>query len=202
MAKAPVPGEVKTRLTPPFTSMQAAALAQAALLDTLDAVRGSAAARRVLALAGKPGEWLGDGFDVVAQRGATFNERLANAWDDAGAPGLQIGMDTPQVSAALLDDCLARLGRGPDAVLGLATDGGWWAIGFSHPVPTAFHGVEMSRDDTGDRQLHRLRALGLRVELLPELRDVDVVTDLKVIAKDHPSLRVARAAARFGICVA
>src|SRR5690606_16843936 len=68
IAKAPVPGRVKTRLTPPFSPVEAAALAEAALCDTLDVVCATPAARRVLALEGEPGPWLPPGMEVVRQR--------------------------------------------------------------------------------------------------------------------------------------
>src|SRR2546428_12919758 len=84
-------------------------VAAAALADTLAAVAACGAARKVLALDGEPGPWLPPGFEVLPQRGVSFNERLANAWGDVGGPGLQIGMDTPQVRASELDGLLARL---------------------------------------------------------------------------------------------
>ena len=67
MAKSPVPGRVKTRLCPPCTPAEAAALAEAALADTLEAVAACGAGRRILALDGAPGPWLPAGFEVVAQ---------------------------------------------------------------------------------------------------------------------------------------
>ena len=69
LAKEPVPGRVKTRLTPPFTPREAAALAEAALMDTLEAVRRTRVIRHVLALAGEPGPWLPDGVEVIPLRG-------------------------------------------------------------------------------------------------------------------------------------
>src|SRR4051794_19832337 len=109
MAKAPVPGRVKTRLCPPCTPEEAAAIAAAALADTLEAVSRCAADRRVVALDGDPGAWLPPGLEVIPQRGATFADRLDAAWSAMTGPTLQIGMDTPQVDAALLDDGLDRL---------------------------------------------------------------------------------------------
>ena len=106
---------MKTRLCPPCTAEEAAAVADAALADTLDAVAACGAARKVLALDGPPGPWLPPGFEVIPQRGTTFNQRLANAWADTGGPGLQIGMDTPQVTAPELDGLLARLDARPRA---------------------------------------------------------------------------------------
>ena len=92
-----------------------------ALADTLDAVARCGAGRRILALDGPPGEWIPPGFEIIAQRGASFDPRLAAAWSDAAGPGLQIGMDTPQVTAGLLDHCLETAARpGATAALGRA----------------------------------------------------------------------------------
>jgi rSAM/selenodomain-associated transferase 1 len=192
MAKAPVAGRVKTRLCPPCTPAQAAALAAAALADTLAAARASSADRVVLALAGKPGPWLPPGVRVVAQRGGDLAERLANAWSDVGGPAVQIGMDTPQVTPALLDSASASLlGAGTDAVLGHALDGGWWAIGLRAPDPAVFAGVRMSRSDTGAQQARRLAEVGLRVRTLPILRDVDTFDDALAVAGAVPQSRFA-----------
>jgi rSAM/selenodomain-associated transferase 1 len=194
MAKAPVPGRVKTRLVPPCTPDQAAGIAAAALADTLDAVARCGAARRVLSLDGAPGEWLPPGFDVVAQRGATFAERLTSAWLHAGGPGVQIGMDTPQLTAADLDSALDTLDvRAPDAVLGPARDGGWWAIGFRRAHRGAFRGVPMSTPDTGRLQRAQLAALGLGVVDLDTRSDVDTFADAVEVAAAAPAGRFAAA---------
>jgi rSAM/selenodomain-associated transferase 1 len=187
MAKAPVPGRVKTRLCPPCTLTEAAAIAEAALADTLEAAMNSGIGRCVVALDGEPGAWLPPGVRVVAQRGESFDERLAAAWADVGGPGLQIGMDTPQVTPDLLDQCGAALDQpGLDAVLGPATDGGWWAIGLRRADPRVFLGVPMSRTTTGERQLARLRELELAVELLPTLTDLDDVASARAVADELP----------------
>ena len=117
MAKSPVPGRVKTRLCPPLSPDEAAAVAAAALADTLEAVAACSADRRIIALDGAPGPWLPSGFTVIAQRGDAFADRLAHAWRDAGGPGIQIGMDTPQVGSAELDALLTVV-DGPGAALG------------------------------------------------------------------------------------
>ena len=80
IAKEPLPGRVKTRLTPPFTAREAAALAEASLTDTLRAVAATPATRRVLVLDGTPGPWLPPGFDVVPQGPGGLDERLADAF--------------------------------------------------------------------------------------------------------------------------
>jgi glycosyltransferase A (GT-A) superfamily protein (DUF2064 family) len=194
MAKSPVPGRVKTRLCPPCTYEEAARIAQAALADTLAAVaRCRAADRRIVALDGEPGPWLPGGFDMIPQRGEGLAIRLANAWEDAGGPGVQIGMDTPQVRPGELDALLGLVQPGT-AVLGPALDGGWWMIGLDGADPHAvFSGIPMSTSVTGQRQLRRLRALGLAVHLAPRHRDIDTAADLDVVSAAAPGLRAAGA---------
>ncbi len=191
MAKEPRAGRVKTRLCPPCSPTEAAEIAEAALADTLAAVAACGAPRKVLALDGEPGPWLPPGFEVVAQRSGDFNHRLTCAWADTGGPGIQIGMDTPQVRPAELDELLGRLDES-DALLGHAADGGWWVIGWRHADPGAvFTGVPMSTGHTGRAQEARLRALGLRLHRAATLRDIDTFADLQAIAAEFPDLRTA-----------
>ena len=198
MVKAPVPGRVKTRLCPPCTPEQAAQLAKAALADTLDAVAGCGADRRVLALDGEPGDWLPAGFDVVPQAAGGFDERLAAAWQAARGPGVQIGMDTPQVTPGLLDAALGAL-DGAGSALGPTVDGGWWAIGLRRPDPAVFLGVPMSTDRTGAVQHRRLLSLDLEVALLPTLVDLDTVHDLPAVVDAAPRSRTAALAGRLDL---
>ena len=191
IAKAPVAGRVKTRLCPPCTPAEAAALAEAALRDTLAAMAATPARRRVVALDGPAGDWLPDGFEVVEQRGNGLAERLAGAFADVGGPGLLVGMDTPQVTSGLLAAGLRRLDE-VDAVLGRSADGGYWAIGLRASDARVFAGVAMSTPRTGAAQLARLRALGLQVAELPTLIDVDTIADARAVAAGAPHTRFAR----------
>ncbi|MCW8377052.1 TIGR04282 family arsenosugar biosynthesis glycosyltransferase [Streptomyces justiciae] len=178
IAKEPVPGRVKTRLTPPFTPEEAAALAEASLTDTLHTVAATPADRRVLVLAGEPGPWLPPGFEVVRQCAGGLDERLAHAFAQSEGPTLLIGMDTPQVTPELLTVDFADC----DAYFGPAEDGGFWALGLSHPDPELLRGVPMSTPTTGAVQRGRLMAAGLRVRDLPRLRDVDTAADAEAVA--------------------
>lgn len=183
LAKSPVAGRSKTRLCPPCTPAQAAAVAEAALRDSLSAVCAVPGVRPVLVLAGRAGRWVPGGMEVVAQRAGGLDSRLAGAFSDCGGPALLIGMDTPQATPDLLASCVERLMTpGVDAVLGPALDGGWWAAGLHTPDPAAFLGVPMSVAQTGEAQRARFAALGLRVAVLPALSDVDVWSDAVAVA--------------------
>lgn len=194
IAKQPIAGRAKTRLTPPCTPQQAAKLADAALRDTVDAVARTAVGRRVLVFDGDPEPWRPDGFEVIPQRGAGLGERLQAAFDDIGQPALLIGMDTPQVTPEQLGDAVRALAdERNDSILGPTADGGYWCVGFRRAVAGAFDGVPMSAPDTYVRQRQRLAELGLRVGLQPLLRDVDTIKDAEAVAAEAPATRFARA---------
>jgi rSAM/selenodomain-associated transferase 1 len=198
IAKEPVPGRVKTRLTPPCTPQQAAALAAAALRDTLDSAAASRLARRlVLVLDGRAPAWIPSGVEVIAQRGDGLAARLASAFADAGEPAFLVGMDTPQLTPVLLDAGIAALDRA-DAVFGPAADGGYWGIGLRRADDTVFRGVPMSEPDTGAEQRRRLAELFLRTAQLPLLRDVDTITDAHAVAAAAPRSRFAAALRSIG----
>ena len=192
IAKEPLPGRVKTRLTPPFTAREAAALAEASLTDTLRAVAATPATRRVLVLEGTPGPWLPPGFDVVPQGPGGLDERLADAFGRCAGPALLIGMDTPQVTPRLLGVDFT----GCDALFGPAEDGGFWALGLAEPDPALLRGVPMSTAVTGAVQRRRLVDAGLRVRDLPRLRDVDTAADAHAVAALAPHGRFAARLAR------
>jgi len=209
LAKAPVPGRVKTRLCPPATPQQAADLAAAALADTLAATRLVPGTRVVVALDGARDAALSavlDGTTVIAQRGGALGERIAAAHADVArlAPGactVQIGMDTPQLDPDVLDRCLETVSRpgGPDALLGPAADGGWWALALRDPRHAdLIRLVPASRTDTGERTRAALVAAGLRVAALPELTDVDTMVDAHAVALACPGSRFATLLAAVG----
>ncbi len=211
IAKEPIPGRVKTRLTPPFTHRQGAELARASLLDSLDAVLRCPADHRVLILDGKVGPWLPqkyqDAFTVVPQVSGTLDVRLAAAYaavariDDG--PALLIGMDTPQVTPEVLNKGLIALGEhsDADAVFGPAEDGGFWALGLREPgharVDGLLLGVPMSRSDTGRIQHARLVDADLRISILPSLRDIDEAKDAREVAAGIPGSRFSEVLLRI-----
>lgn len=199
VAKAPVPGLAKTRLAVTVGFEMAAVIASAALLDTLDAVLATPVQARVVALTGDLDDVHNSavlraklaGFTVVDQYGDSFAERLAYAHVDAAAavgdrPILQIGMDTPQVTAELLVRCAQTL-LGADAVLGPAVDGGWWLLGVRTAVMAdCLREVPMSRDDTGELTRKALQDRGFDVVIVDELADVDTAADVEPVRRACP----------------
>ncbi len=195
IAKEPVAGRVKTRLTPPLSPAEAADVARASLRDTLDAVAATPVARRVVALAGNPAGLIPPGFEVIPQVEGSLDKRLAAAAEAVKGPVLVIGMDTPQVTERTLSSALSRLLESDaDAVIGPAPDGGYWAIGLKRPDGAAIAGVRMSEPTTCADQRARLDELGLRSLELEELRDFDHFADALAIAP-------LCAGSRFADCV-
>lgn len=204
IAKEPQPGRVKTRLSPALPAETASALAAAALADTLDVLADTPALARTLAFDGDADAWRRPEFDLVPQRGTGLDERLAaafaDAWSRRPAPLLLVGMDTPQITVDLISKASRSLqSEGVDAVLGQASDGGWWALGLRRPDPSLLIGLPTSTARTGTEQRRRLRAAGLRVVDLPVLRDVDTIADVGAVADEAPGTRFAALAGTVAV---
>ncbi len=201
VAKAPVAGRVKTRLGALVGDDRAADLAAAALLDTIDACHETGGAGH-LSLAGDlAGAVRGaeitaalDGWTITAQRGDGFAERLVRAHQDAGdGVVVQIGMDTPQVTADALHAVAAAL-DGHDAVLAPATDGGWWALARRDAVVVRHLAqVPMSSEQTFAHTQAALERAGARVAHGAAMTDVDEVADADLVAGVAPGTRFAEA---------
>jgi glycosyltransferase A (GT-A) superfamily protein (DUF2064 family) len=201
---------VKTRLAADVGAAAAAELAAAAFLDTIETcTRRFGPERCHLALAGR----LADarrgadlaaalsGWSVFAQSGGALADRLAHAHREVGlrtgAPVVQLGMDTPQVTGDLLDEVVDGLRR-HDAMLGPAADGGWWVLALRRPgEAAALPQVEMSTPHTGALTELALAARGLDVGSASTLRDVDTAADAALAATGAPRSRFAAEWARL-----
>jgi len=184
VAKAPVPGQVKTRLTPALTPQEAAAVARALLADTL-ANAGRVRADRWCVYAGCRAEVArGVPADValLEQVGETFAQRLAAAQGALFARGYDrvvlLGADCPTVGPGDLGRALQEL-EVADVVLGPARDGGYTLLGARAPDAGLFLGVPMGTGTVLAATVGRARALGLSVALTPPRHDLDTVEDLR-----------------------
>jgi glycosyltransferase A (GT-A) superfamily protein (DUF2064 family) len=157
-----------------------------ALAGDLDQAVRSAELREQLAM-----------WTMHRQRGEGFARRLANAHLDVahatGSPVVQVGMDTPHVTAAQLGAVADLVGRGNDAVLGAAEDGGWWVLAVTDPRFTlGLDGVEMSTDRTYADTLEVLEQAGATVAGTETMRDVDTTEDADSAANAAPHTRFAQ----------
>lgn len=197
IAKETTPGKVKTRLHPPLSLEQAAELAAAAIADTIAAASAIPATRRILLFDGNllpPGS---EEYDVMTQVAGDLDVRLGAMFDECDGPTVLIGMDTPQVTGELLSPMFEPWPDGVDAWFGPATDGGFWSLALANPDGDLLRGVPMSTGHTGQVQLERLEAAGLRVEMLPALTDVDTIDNAREVASLAPHSRFAATLAGF-----
>lgn len=202
LAKAPVAGRVKTRLGADVGMQTAAVLAAAALADTLAAcVEAVGAEHCHLSLAGDLAEavdgprlvGLAQGWSVRAQADGDLGARIAHAVGEVPGPVVQVGMDTPQVTADLLHRVAAGLAT-HDAVLGEAADGGWWVLAVRDPaLAGALRDVPMSTPTTYADTRAALVAAGADVGTAPLLRDVDTAPDADAVAAGAPDSGFAAA---------
>lgn len=180
-AKAPAPGRVKTRLCPPFTPEQAAALYRAFAADSLAAAESVAGARAVVAY--EPHEdwpdpsWLrAPAPEWFPQEGADLGARLAAATGMAFVDGadrvVAIGSDSPHLPTAFIEEAFARLSTAP-LVLGPARDGGYYLVGLREPAPSLFEDIPWSGPGVLKATLARAAELHWSAHLLDELEDVD-----------------------------
>lgn len=202
VAKAPEAGKVKTRLGALIGMDRAAEVAAASLLDTLEAAELAVGAEHChLSLAGELVDAVRAtelrtalaGWTVHPQVGDDFAARLADAHARVPGPVVQVGMDTPHLSAELLLSAAGGLDA-HDAVLGPAEDGGWWVLALREPThAAAIAGVPMSTEETFHDTHDALVAAGLDVGTTSTLRDVDTREDADVVAALVPGSRFAAA---------
>ena len=185
MAKAPIPGHVKTRLVPPLTIEQAAALYEAMLTDTVARLRRRAATHRVHVAVSPatcdrarfPAAWHvfpQAAGDLGARLHAAFHETLT---DDA-SPVVAIGVDSPTLPWSFLTQAFAALERA-DLALGSTEDGGCYAIGLRQLPQDFFAGIPWSTERVCQALASRARQLGLAVRHLPRWYDVDTMADVE-----------------------
>jgi rSAM/selenodomain-associated transferase 1 len=177
-AKAPVPGEVKTRLAPALGAQGAARLherlVEHAIATALEARLGP------VSLWCAPDEShpffrrcaQRHGVALRCQHGRDLGERMHHAFVGSAAPLLVVGSDCPALDAGELRAAAEAL-RTHDAVFIPAEDGGYVLVGLSRPDARLFDGLAWGTDSVMARTRERLRAAGLRWHERPTLWDVD-----------------------------
>lgn len=197
MAKAPLAGEVKTRLVPPLTAPEAAALNMCFLRDMAANIQSvteieAASGLVVYTPAGSESAFDGVlpvGFELLVQRGESLGERLCNATDDLLKQGYGavclINSDSPTLSKAILIRAIESLAiEGDRVVLGAAEDGGYYLIGLKHAHRNLFNGIAWSTPDVLDHTRQRAAEIDLPVEMLPPWYDVDDAETLNRLCEE------------------
>ena len=194
-AKAPIPGEVNTRLCPPLTPDEAATLHGSFVLDMLERTKLAVATlqlpfHRYMACA--PSSELvffkimeeRQGVRLLDQIGEDLGQRLHRIFVDLFVKGYKqviiVGTDVPTLPLSVYQEAFAMLGRS-DVVLGPALDGGYYLIGLKRPAEKLFAGVPWSTDQVFAVTQQQAKALGLSVGLTTAWRDVDTIADLQTL---------------------
>ena len=189
MAKAPLPGEVKTRLCPPLSYEEAAQLYRCFLLDKIEQLNSLKATAPAVAYTPDDTESLFEAmvpssFILIAQKGQDLGARLSSTLNqllESGYRGVMaIDSDTPTLPAAYLEKAVSVLSEPEiDVVLGPSEDGGYYLIGLRRLQPELFEEMRWSTPLVFSETLRRAQAKGLKVVCLPAWYDVDTPEDLK-----------------------
>jgi rSAM/selenodomain-associated transferase 1 len=195
VAKRPAPGQTKTRLCPPLSPEQAAALYECFLRDTLDLIRQVPAVQPVVAYLPETEKAyfadLAPDFQLLLQEGTDLGARL----DHALTTYLQLGYsrvvimdsDSPTLPATCLAAAFEVLDEA-DVVLGPCSDGGYYLIGLKRPAPRLLREVQMSTATVVHDTLALAAEEELQVKLLPAWYDVDNLADLNGLAGELTEL--------------
>jgi len=197
MAKAPLEGEVKTRLVPPLTSREAAELNFCFLRDmatNIESVNDSVAASGLVVYTPTGSESVFDGvlpagFKLLVQRGMSLGDRLCNATDDLLRQGYGavclINSDSPTLPKSILIRAIESLALDGDrVVLGAAEDGGYYLIGLKHAHRNLFNDIAWSTSGVLARTRERAAEIDLAVEMLPPWYDVDDAETLNRLCEE------------------
>lgn len=197
-AKAPIPGQVKTRLCPPLTPDEAASLHGSFVLDSLERSKAAIlqqklALDRILACAPAADhvffKILGErhGIRLIDQIGDDLGAKMHQAASTLFGEGyrrlLIVGTDLPSLPLSIYRDALAQLDRHP-VVIGPALDGGYYLLGLTRAVPEMFDQIPWSTGEVLTATIARADAAGLSVGQLQPWRDVDTIEDLRSIIQE------------------
>lgn len=202
-AKAPVPGEVKTRLLEVLAEEEAARLYEAFLYDALEQYGSLPVSLRLYEASASDGQSIDGPPDAshVLQKGNSLGERMRRAFRETFAEGYErvviVGTDHPTLPTAFLEKAFADL-RTPDSIcIGPSDDGGYYLLGMNAYRPELFSNMRYSHPRVFDETMIRMRDTGARLTILPLWYDVDTPEDLSRLEQDlqenpHVPLRRTR----------
>ncbi len=192
VAKAPLEGLVKTRLSSYLRPADAASLYECLLGDITAKMEKYEESEFWLAFAPEGEEYFRrnySGLRLLAQRGTDLGERLHHVFVDLFDRGYSeiviADSDSPTVPLSSIGQAFGQLtGRNCDLVLGPSEDGGYYLIGLKSPTEGVFHDIPWSTNRVLNSTIQRAREIELRVALLPYAYDIDVEEDLKRLWND------------------
>jgi hypothetical protein len=186
--KTPVPGEVKTRLTPPLEPEDACELYRAFIADLLARLSRLKKVSLTVFYTGSDTAAL-DGIvpprtALIPQEGNSLGEKLENAFRTLlgrdGAPACVVGSDSPDLPLAYIKRAFVKL-KHREVVLGPSLDGGYYLIGLQRPVPDIFWGISWGDSRVFRDTLGKVKSRGLSLGLIPPWYDVDGADSLSLL---------------------
>ena len=188
--RSPERGRVKSRLAAAIGGKMAREIYKGFVLDILETLNGGRYPFRIFFYPGNSEErmvkWLGKNFVYVPQRGSGIGKRMENAFAESFSMGAQkvvlIGSDIPDLPNSIIHRAFLSLGKS-DAVLGPASDGGYYLIGFKKTsfLPDVFHGIPWSTPFVYRETMGVFRRSKYRVHILRQWNDVDTLDDLRAL---------------------
>src|SRR5262249_31434702 len=198
LAKAPLPGKVKTRLAAETSGEFAARVADAFLRDMVGKFR-DIAVQRLLAYAPPESkayfQALGNSRYQLEEQGAgDLGRRLASFVERRFQRGCRrvvvIGADSPTLQPSLVERALVAL-ENADVALGPAADGGYYLIGCAKKTPPLFEGISWGGPTVLAETVQRAKKAGLRIALLEPWYDVDTKADWEMLKGHCRAMRLA-----------
>lgn len=191
MLKAPVEGEVKTRLIPPLTAKEAATLYRAFIKDTFSRLSSltDLALYAFFTPAGAKDDIVDiipQGISLTSQKDGDLGKRIYEVFEclfNAGHKRAAVmGSDSPDLPIEYIESSFSMLKESPKSlVLGPATDGGYYLIAMDRLIKIPFEGIEWSAKTVLEDTVRNAVASGITVKLLPEWHDIDRPEDLKFL---------------------
>ncbi|GAC1312995.1 MAG: TIGR04282 family arsenosugar biosynthesis glycosyltransferase [Chloroflexota bacterium] len=199
IAKAPRPGTTKTRLCPPLTPDEAARLAGAFLLDTLDTVSLAGLTPRIVCRDADEredlGRLVGSGVQISVQTGRGLGDALEGAFHEGFSDGFDavavLGADSPTIPLDILRQAFACLAGGQDVALGPTSDGGYYLLAARAVYATLFRDMTWGTDSVARETRRRCDALHLQLQELPTWYDVDEAASLEGLYRDLDRLPIS-----------
>jgi len=187
-AKVPEAGRVKTRLGAEVGHQEAARMYRDMGRKVVDQLRNGAY-RTILFFDPPNGRaamerWLGlEGLTFRPQASGDLGSRIAGAFQEVlghASRAVVVGTDTPGLKRTLVEKAFRCLDTS-DMVLGPALDGGYYLLGLNSTAPALFEDIPWSTERVAEVTLDRAQSMGMRVAILPALRDVDTLEDLDLL---------------------
>ncbi|MBS1258539.1 MAG: hypothetical protein MAG551_01598 [Candidatus Scalindua arabica] len=198
-AKSPIPGKVKTRLTPHISSTKAAELYEAFIVDTLDTALKLKCERITVAYSPDYAEktfqrLCGQSVDYLPQKGYNLGERMKNAFKRSFDKGFRrtviIGTDSPTLPLSYIQEAFDVLKEVP-VTIGPTFDGGYYLIGLSAQEDALFDNIEWSTSSVFRQTLARIKTANKQLNILPPWYDVDTPDSLEFLRSHLLSMKMS-----------